>query len=129
MAEEVGYPFNQIPTEAFISAAGGYGAGTLCGTLGVGAACIGTVCDKETSNKLLSELLKWYKKEEFPSYQPENLNLPKTVADSYLCEDSVGNFMAASGYAYNDPERKSRCAGVAAEVTKKIFEMLNEQMG
>lgn len=125
MAEAVGYPYNQIPPEAFLGAAGGYGQATLCGTLAVGATAIGMVCDKETAGKLQAELFKWYKKAEFPNYQPEGLNLPKTVADSFLCSDSVGRFMEESGFEYGSKERKSRCAAVAAEVTKKVVELLN----
>lgn len=126
LADEVGYPFNQIPPEAFISFAGGFGQATLCGSLGVAAACIGTVTDAETQKKLVGELFNWYKKQNFPEYQPENLNLTQTVADSLLCHDSVGKFMKAQGVGYGDPERKARCAGVAAEVTSKMVELLNE---
>lgn len=85
------------------------------------------MCDADTSKKLLAELSKWYKKESFPNYQPEGLNLPKTVSDSVLCEESVGKFMEVSGFEYGSAERKSRCAAVAAEVAKKVVELLNEQ--
>ncbi|CAK7065196.1 MAG: hypothetical protein TIS_04020 [Tissierella sp.] len=34
--------------------------------------------------------------------------------------------MKAQGVGYGDPERKARCAGVAAEVTSKMVELLNE---
>jgi hypothetical protein len=122
---QVGYPFNQIPVEAFTSATGGYGQATLCGSLGVAATCIGAVCDVDTSKKLFAELSKWYKKEPFPTYQPEGLKLPQTVADSVLCEVSVGKFMEKSGFEYGSAERKSRCASVAGEVTKKMVELLN----
>lgn len=122
----MGYPFNQIPIEAFISAAAGFGQSASCGSVGVAAACIGTVCDADTSKKLLAELSKWYKEAQLPIYQPENLGLKTTVADSVLCEKSVGNFMEATGFKYDSKERKSRCAGVAADVTGKMVELLNE---
>ena len=126
LADEVGYPFNQFPTAAFTHAASGYGAGTLCGCLGVAATCIGTVTDVDTSKKLVAELFNWYTQEDFPHYQPENLDLVHTVADSMLCEQSVGNFMEAQNVKYGDPERKSRCAGVTADVVRKMVELLNE---
>lgn len=126
LADEVGYPFNQIPTEAFTNAGGGYGQATLCGAIGVAAACIGTVCDVDKSKKVVAELSKWYKTHEFPQYQPEGLNLKHTVANSVLCEESVGIFMKETGFAYGDPERKSRCAGVTADVVRKMVELLNE---
>ena len=126
LSDEVGYPFDQIPPEAFTHAAGGYGQATLCGAIGVGATCIGMVTDVDTSKKLVAELFNWYKGHEFPQYQPEELNLTHTVAESVLCEDSVGIFMDAHKVAYGDPERKSRCAGVSADVVRKIVELLNE---
>ncbi|HYF81507.1 MAG TPA: C-GCAxxG-C-C family protein [Clostridia bacterium] len=128
LADQVGYPFNQIPVEAYVSAAGGYGQATLCGTIGTAAACIGTVCDVDTSKKLLAELSKWYKQEKFPNYQPEGLGLPQTVSESVLCEESVGKFMEVSGFEYGSAERKSRCAAVAAEVTRKMVELLNAEL-
>lgn len=84
------------------------------------------VTDVDTSKKLVKELFNWYKEHEFPQYQPENLNLKHTVAESTLCEDSVGKFMEAQGVAYGDHERKARCAGVTADVVRKIVELLNE---
>lgn len=125
LADQVGYPFNQVPTEMFTNGAGGYGQASLCGCIGVAAACIGSVCDVDTSKKILAELSAWYKTAEFPIYQPENLGLKQTVAESTLCEVSVGKFMEATGFKYGDPERKSRCAGVTADVTKKMIELLN----
>ena len=126
LADEVGYPFNQLPPKAFSHAGSGYGQGTLCGALGVAATCIGMVTDVDTSKKLVGELFNWYKGHEFPQYQPENLNLTTTVAETTLCEDSVGNFMEAQGVAYGDHERKARCAGVTADVVRKTIELLNE---
>ena len=126
LASEVGYPYNQIPPAAFTHAGSGYGQGALCGALGVAATCIGMVTDVDTSKKVVAQLFNWYKEFEFPQYQPENLNLTHTVADSTLCEVSVGNFMEAQGVAYGDHERKARCAGVTADVLRKTIELLNE---
>ena len=84
------------------------------------------VTDVDTSKKLVGELFNWYKAHEFPQYQPEDLNLTTTIAETTLCEDSVGNFMEAQGVAYGDHERKARCAGVTADVARKIVELLNE---
>ena len=94
----------------------------------VAAACIGMVTDVDTQKKIVGELFKWYKTAEFPQYQPEGLGLKHTVAESILCEDSVGTFMKEQGVAYGDPERKARCAGTAADVTRKMVELLNETL-
>ena len=104
MADVVGYPFNQIPPEAFIHGAAGYGQGTLCGSLGVAAACIGMVADADLQKKLVGELLDWYREFPFPEYQPENLDLPTTIAKSVLCVDSVGKFMEVHGVGMDHPE-------------------------
>jgi len=101
---------------------------TLCGSLGVAATCIGMVTDVDTQKKLVADLFKWYPKQTFPNYQPEELGLKQTVAGSVLCSDSVGKFMEAQGVAYGDPERKARCAGVAGETTRKMVELLNETL-
>ena len=125
LADEVGYPFNQIPVATFVNYGSGFQQASLCGSLGAAAACIGTVCDADTSKKVLVELENWYKVTAFPMYQPENLNLATTVADSILCSDSVGKWMEATGFEHGSPERKSRCAGVTADTAKKMVELLN----
>lgn len=129
LADEVGYPFNQIPIGMFTNASSGYQISTLCGSLGTAAACIGTVCEPDVAKELIVKLQNWYKTAEFPTYQPEDLNLPTTVAESVLCADSVGKFMEKSGYEYDSSERKSRCAGVAGETARKMVELLNEKLG
>jgi hypothetical protein len=121
----VGYPFNQIPVAAFVSYGAGFQQASLCGSIGTAAACIGTVCDPDTSKKLLVELENWYKEAAFPMYQPENLNLQTTVAGTIQCNDSVGTWMGTTGSEYGSPERKARCAGVAADTAKKMVELLN----
>lgn len=126
MADKVGYPFNQFPTEAFVVAAGGYaGTNTLCGALGVAATFIGVVCDRDQQKEVVKALWTWYEKENFPHYQPAGMNLTQTVANSVICYDSVGKFMEAEGVPYGDARRKERCAGVTAEVVKKTVELLN----
>lgn len=67
-----------------------------------------------------------YKEAELPIYQPK-MKLATTVADSIMCADSVGNFMKETGYEMGSDERKTRCAGVAADITKKMVELLNAQ--
>lgn len=127
LAKEVGYPFNQMPIAAFTNYGAGFQQASLCGSLGAAAACIGSVCEPDVAKKVLVDLENWYKDAELPIYQPD-LELPTTVADSILCADSVGKFMEKSGYEYGSDERKTRCAGVAGDVTKKMVELLNEAL-
>lgn len=128
LGDEYGYPFNQVPPEAFTLASSGYQQGELCGCLGVAAVAIGMVTDQDTSKKIVRQLFDWYKDAEFPMYQPEGLNLKTTVAESALCNDSVGKYMEEEGVAYGDHERKARCAGVTADVVGKTVEILNETL-
>lgn len=126
LAKEVGYPFNQVPVSAFNNFGGGFTQASLCGSLGAAAFCLGTVCEPDVAKKLLGELENWYKEAEFPMYQPK-MELPTTVANSILCIDSVGKFMEVSGYEMGSDERKTRCAGVASDITRKVVELLNAQ--
>lgn len=127
LREEVGYPYNQIPVEAFTNAGSGYGQGALCGALGVAATCIGMVTDVDTSKEVVRDLFNWYKVAELPIYQPEGLDLTHTVANSTLCVESVDIFKEAEGgIEHGDPRRKARCAGVTSDVLRKMIELLNE---
>lgn len=75
-------------------------------------------------------IVNWYKSFPFPEYHPDYKGeLKTTVSDSYLCSDSVGNFMEEMKVNYKDPERKTRCAGTAADLTKYMVEMLNRHHG
>lgn len=125
LADDVGYPFNQIPTEMFINASSGYQQTSLCGSIGIAAACIGAVCEGDDAKKLIMKLENWYKEAELPIYQPDG-PLTITVAESIQCADSVGKYMEAEGVEYGDQKRKNRCAGVAADCTRKAIELLND---
>lgn len=130
LGEKAGYPFNQVNTASFKAYAGGYGLASLCGSLGVGAICISSCVPKEDAQKLVGELFNWYKSFPFPEFQPEYQGrLKTTTADSYLCKDSVGNFMKEMKVEYADPARKARCAGNAADTTRKVVEILNKYFG
>lgn len=124
LGDNAGYPWNQIPIDAFANGAGGYGAASLCGSLAGAATAIGLAIPPEDASKVTAELFKWYTSTELPIYQPEVEN--KTVISASVnCKDSVGQFMEASGYAMGDPERKARCAGVAADCAGKTVELIN----
>ena len=71
LAEEYGYPYNQLNARMFADGAGGYGAGTLCGSLGGACAIFGLFCEANEARELRDQLYAWYKDHAFPSYQPE----------------------------------------------------------
>ena len=129
ISEAAGVPYNtMIPGKTFAHAAGGYGAGSLCGSLGGALAAIGLFCEPADAAAIRDELYAWYKEHEFPQYQPEFESIT-TVAHSVNCVDSVGTYMAATGYKMSDPERKARCAAVTAEVAVKAITLLNIHFG
>lgn len=126
LAEEVGYPFNQFPARMYANGAGGYGAASLCGSLGGCAAVIGMFMEAKDARAVTAELFKWYRKHEFPAYDPEKYAAKKTVADSVNCADSVTKFMKENGIKeMSDPVRMSRCAAVTGEAAAKTVELLN----
>ncbi len=96
--------------------------------MGTAAACLGTVLEDDEQKAAMIEMIRWYKDFPFPEVQPAGLDLPTTIAESELCGVSVGKFMEVQGCAYGDDERKERCAGVTADTTKKLVELLNETL-
>lgn len=130
MAEEVGYPFNQFPASMFANGAAGYGAASLCGSLGGSAAAIGLFLEAKDARAVTAELFKWYREHEFPLHDPENYDPKKTVAKSVNCDQSVTKFMQANDIKeMGDPVRLSRCAAVTAECAAKATELLNAHFG
>ena len=130
MAQEIGAPYNQIPTRMFIPYHGGIaGWGTICGALPAAVSLIGGVIgDRSESDKLINELMAWYCDYPFPEYQPAGLNLPKVAVGSTLCHISVSkwvNDMDPPVIASSN-EKKERCAGVSGDTAKKAIELLND---
>ena len=128
LADDVGYPFNQIPIDMFANGATGYGAGSLCGSLAGAVNMIGLVCLPDDAKKITQELFAWYRKAELPIYQPKMKSVT-TVANSVNCMESVSHYMEATGAKMGDDSRKERCAGVTGDTAKKTAELLNAHFG
>lgn len=130
LKEKVGFPYTAIPAEMFINGKAGYGAGTLCGSLGGASAIIGLMCEPADASAITKELFSWYTSTNLPIYQPEIQTDVSTVAKTVNCADSVTAFMTAAGIAeMSDPRRLARCGGVTADVAKKTAELLNIHFG
>lgn len=127
LADKVGYPFNQINPRMYANGAAGYGAASLCGSLGGAIGAIGLLCEPADSKALTAELFKWYRAHEFPSYDPDTHSSKKTVSNSVNCQDSVSIFMKENEITdMSDPARLARCAAATAESAQKAVELLNE---
>lgn len=128
LADETGYPFNQIPITAFAPGGGGFGAGTMCGSLAAAVSAIGLVCEPDDAKIVIGELFDWYKNTPLPEYQPD-MEVVKVEAKSVNCSDSVGKFMKETGTKMGDAERKERCACITGDVAGKTAELLNKHFG
>ena len=130
LADEVGYPFNQIPVKMMCNGAAGYSVGTLCGSLGGCAAALGLVCEPADSKAIMNKLFTWYCEMAFPTYNPDKYEFVTTVSGSVNCSESVTKFMKANGIeSMGDDKRKARCAAVTAECARKCVELLNVHFG
>ena len=130
LKEKVGFPYTAIPSEMFVNGKAGYGAGSLCGSLGGAAAIIGLMCSPDDASAITKELYSWYTSTNLPIYQPEIKAETPTVAKTVNCSDSVTTFMNAAGITeMSDPKRMARCGGVSGDVAKKTAELLNIHFG
>jgi hypothetical protein len=137
LREKVGGPYNSFPVDAFKFLEGGMSAwGTVCGSnsgANVVTNCIiGPSFKGASEDGMLmgSEIMQWYGDAQMPVYMPkepkQKAEIVKTVANSPLCHVSVGKWMKKSGYALGSPERRDRCARVAASVAYQTVVLLND---
>ncbi len=129
LAEEYGYPYNQVPVRLMAHAGGGYGNRNLCGSLGGAFAILGFFL--ENPGTVRKALYDFYTSTEFPVYQPADkpVHPVHSVSASELCRDSVGKWMELSGFEFGSPERATRCACLSADVAAKTCELLDEFYG
>ncbi len=129
LADDYGYPYNQIPSQMYHNGHAGYTAGSLCGTLGGATGVIGLFVDTDKQDEVVKKLESWYSTTQLPIYQPEN-TIVQTVGNSVDCKDSLGVWMTAANVTdRKDPLRQSRCAGLCADVAKKTIELINVYKG
>lgn len=129
LAEEYGYPYNQIPVRLMAHAGGGYGNRNLCGSLGGAFVVLGLFL--ENPGPVRTKLYNFYTSTAFPVYQPADKpeHPVHSVSASELCRDSVGKWMELSGCEFGSPERVTRCSCLSADVAEKTCELLDEFYG
>lgn len=136
LREKVGEPYKSFPVDAFVFLEGGMvGWGTVCGS-NAGAAIVANtiigprIAGGKEGHQISEDMFQWYSEASMPVFVPKNprvaTKLVKTTSDSPLCHVSVGKWMKASGYPIGSPERKDRCARVAASVSYHLVELLND---
>ncbi|MEW6427935.1 MAG: C-GCAxxG-C-C family (seleno)protein [Thermodesulfobacteriota bacterium] len=135
LREKVGEPYTSFPSDAFVFLEGGQvGWGTICGSP-AGANIIANliigprIAGAHEGHQIAADIMQWYSEADMPVFAPASpkitTEIVKTKADSPLCHLSVGKWMKASGHALSSPERKDRCARVAASTAYRLVELLN----
>ena len=129
LQESVGEPYTLLPIEAFRFGHGGtVGWGTLCGTL-LGASIAASFAAGEKGERIANDVIQWYTSTELPTFTPAS---PKATfkntntSNSPLCHVSVSTWMEKEGVDFKSPERKDRCARIAASVAMKTATLLNQ---
>jgi hypothetical protein len=137
LREKVGEPYKSFPIDGFVFLEGGtVGWGTICGS-NAGANIVSNMIigpriagpDCEQGAVIGSDIMQWYSETPLPVFTPrepkQKTKIIQTTSQSPLCHVSVGKWMKASGYPLSSPERKDRCARVAASVAYKLVQDLN----
>lgn len=135
LRELIGEPYTSFPYDGFVYLEGGQvGWGTVCGAPAganlVANLIIGPRIDGSTAgHQIATEMMEWYGKADMPVYMPKKPRvtdkLPTTQSNSPLCHVSVGRWMKAANKPLGSPERKDRCARVAASTAYHLVELLN----
>lgn len=136
LREEIGEPYVSFPSDAFVFLEGGQvGWGTICGSAAganiVANLIIGPRIDgAHAGHQIANDIMQWYSETALPTFTPTtpriSAAIPTTISESPLCHISVGKWMKAANKPLKSPERKDRCARVAASTAYKLVELLNQ---
>lgn len=136
LREKVGEPYTSFPSDAFVFLEGGMvGWGMTCGS-NAGAAIVANliagprIAGATQGHQITEDTFEWYSEASMPIFVPKKpkvtTEIVRTTSESPLCHVSVGKWMKASGFPITSPERKDRCARVAASVAFHLVELLND---
>jgi hypothetical protein len=135
LRDKVGEPYKSFPADAFVFLEGGQvGWGTICGSPAganiVANLIIGPrIAGAHEGHLIAADIMQWYSEAALPTFSPSNpkisAKIPTTISNSPLCHLSVGKWMKAADKALASPERKDRCARVAASTAYHLVTLLN----
>jgi len=135
LGEKVGEPYKSFPADAFVFLEGGQvGWGTVCGSPAganiVANLIIGPrIAGAHEGHLIAADIMQWYSETKLPTFTPKKARLDAklitTTSESPLCHISVGKWMKTADKALKSPERKDRCARVAASTAYHLVELLN----
>ncbi len=132
LAEKIGEPYASVPFKMFKYGHGGVGGyGTLCGALNGAAAICGLLFDeKDTRDRLITDIFQWYEKTTLPLFIPQNpkfdSTLPSVASNSVLCHAANTNWCNETGFGISSEQRKEKCRRLTADVVLKLTTTFNE---
>lgn len=139
LQEEIGYPYDQVPTYMLHFGRGGVaGSGDVCGAM-LGSLTAINLIAGEDYRPLAAELIEYYQETPFPTdtaneyavqdayYTADYLSDPlaQSTAGDIACSESKSSWVQASGFDVGSPERHERCARLTGDVAAKTAEILN----
>jgi uncharacterized protein with FMN-binding domain len=141
LQEEIGYPYNQIPTFMLDFGKGGVlGTGGTCGTVLGTLAAINLIAGEDYP-AIAAELMEYYRTTPFPTETSNDYAvnheflveeyrtdepLPQSVAGSLSCDDSDSKWLAVAGVQPGTPAAKERCARMTGDMAAQAVSLLNE---
>jgi hypothetical protein len=80
---------------------------------------------------ITNEVIHYYAETALPIFEPKNSKMPNftpvtCISDSPLCHISTNRWSKKSGFKFATPQRKDRCARLAANVAMQTATLLNQ---
>lgn len=92
-----------------------------------------SIAGNTEGHQITEDIFEWYSEASMPIFVPKSkkatMEIDRTTSESLLCHISVGRWMQAANFPITSPERKDRCARVAASVAFNLVELLNDWKG
>jgi hypothetical protein len=133
LRKSVGEPYTSFPIDSFVWGHGGVvGWGTMCGTMLGATIATNLICGPGVlkGEQVANEVIHYYSETKLPLYQPKNPKISTAIetsrSNSPLCHVSVNRWMEKTNRGFWSPERKDRCARLAADIAMKTASLLND---
>lgn len=134
LRKSVGEPYTSFPLDSFVWGHGGVvGWGTMCGTMIGASVAANLICGPgvwKGGEQVANEVIHYYADTQLPVYKPKQPKVAAAIAtsksNSPLCHVSVNRWMEKTDHGFWSPERKDRCARLAADIAMKTAALLND---
>lgn len=134
LREEVGYPWTNLPLDAFKFGLGGATAGSLCGAQNASLFVMGLILGADINkadNNSMKKLNDWYTSAVLPMNEKHAAWSKIPVSETMVCKtvdcrDSKDAWIAMTGKPTEQPQR---CGKLTGDVAAKAIEILNAYFG